>query len=66
VVLFGLTLQTIVLIFATMVTVIFASLADNDITWRGRGILAVCVAPFIYLIFIFGLGMTVPIWPWSY
>ena len=66
VVLFGATLQIVGLILATMITVIVASLADNDITWRGRAILAVCVAPFIYLIFIFGLGMTVPMWPWSY
>jgi len=66
VVLFGATLQTIGLILATMITILVASLADNDITWRGRGLLAVGVAPLIYLIFIFGLGMTIPVWPWSY
>lgn len=66
VVLFGATLQSVGLIVATMATIVVASLADHDITWRGRAILAVAVAPIIYIIFIFGLGMTVPIWPWSY
>ncbi|MEY3872834.1 MAG: hypothetical protein RLZZ296_1829 [Pseudomonadota bacterium] len=66
VVLFGVTLQTFGVIFATMTTLVVASLADNDITWRERAILIVTVPPIIYLIFIFGLGMTVPVWPWSY
>lgn len=66
VVLFGATLQTAGLMLATMITIVVASLADHDITWRGRAMLAVAVAPIIYVIFIFGLGMTVPIWPWSY
>ncbi len=66
VVLFGATLQTMGLVFACMTTLLVASLADNDISWRERVILMVSVPPIIYLIFIFGLGMTVPVWPWSY
>jgi len=66
VVLFGVTLQTLGVVFATMTTLVVASLADNDITWRERAILIVTVPPIIYFIFIFGLGMTVPVWPWSY
>jgi hypothetical protein len=66
VVLFGATLQTMGLVFACMTTLLVASLADNDISWRERAILMVAVPPIIYLIFIFGLGMTVPVWPWSY
>jgi hypothetical protein len=66
VVLFGATLQTLGVVFATMTTLVVASLADNDISWRERAILIVTVPPIIYLIFIFGLGMTVPVWPWSY
>jgi hypothetical protein len=65
VVLFGATLQALGLIVAVMITIVVSSLADNEITWRGRAILAVAVAPLIYTIFILGLGMTVPIWPWS-
>jgi hypothetical protein len=66
VVLFGATLQTMGLVFACMTTLLVGSLADNDISWRERAILMVSVPPIIYLIFIFGLGMTVPVWPWSY
>ena len=66
VVLFGATLQTMGLVFACMTTLLVASLADNDISWRERAILMVSVPPIIYLIFIFGLGMTVPVWPWNY
>ena len=66
VVLFSATLQTLGLILASIITVVVASLADNDTTWRGRAILAIAVPPLIYLIFIFGLGMTIPVWPWSY
>lgn len=61
VVLFAATLQTVGLIFAAMIVVIVSSFADNVITWRVRAILAVSVPPLIWLIFIFGPGMTVPI-----
>lgn len=66
VVLFGLTLQSLGLMLASMITVVVASLADHDTTWRTRTFMAAGVAPIIYLIFIFGLGMTIPVWPWSY
>ena len=65
VVLFGATLQTVGLMFTSMLTVVVASLADNDITWRTRALMAIGVAPVIYVIFIFGLGMIIPVWPWS-
>jgi hypothetical protein len=51
---------------ASMITVVVASLADHDLTWRTRAFMAAGVAPIIYIIFIFGLGMTIPVWPWSY
>ena len=66
VVLFSATLQVLGLMLATMLTIVASSLADNDMTWRGRLLLAIAVAPLIYLVFIFGLGMTLPVWPWSY
>ena len=65
VVLFGATLQSVGLMLASMITVVVASLADNDITWRTRAYMALGVAPIIYVIFIFGLGMIIPVWPWS-
>ena len=66
IVVFASTLQVLGLIFATMLTVVAASLADNEITWPGRAMLAVAVAPIIYVVFILGLSMTIPVWPWSY
>lgn len=65
VVLFGATLQSVGLMLASMITVVVASLADNDITWRTRAYMALGVAPIIYVIFVFGLGMIIPVWPWS-
>lgn len=64
--LFAATLQVLGLIAATMLSILVSSQADNGMTWRARAILAVCVAPIIYIIFILGLGMTVKVWPWGY
>ncbi len=65
VVLFAATMPILGLMLATMLSIVASSLADNDLTWPGRLLLAVAFAPLVYLIFIFGLGMTVPVWPWS-
>lgn len=64
-VLFGATLTVLGIVLATMITVVVAFLADDDITWTGRAVLAVVVAPLVYLIFIVGLGMTIRTWPWG-
>lgn len=66
IVIFGATLKILGIVVATMLTVVAASLADDEITWKGRAILAAVVAPLVYMIFIFGLGMTIRTWPWSY
>lgn len=65
VMLFAATLQTLGILFATAITVFLASLADNQITWRGRAILCVAIAVILYLVFIAGLSMVLPVWPWS-
>lgn len=62
---FALTLKVLGLVLATALAVIISSLADRDITWKARIILAVCVAGLTWLVFIFGLSMTLPTWPWS-
>lgn len=66
VVLFAATMKVLGLILATALAVLIASLADNEITWKGRLILAVSVSAITYLVFIFGLSMVLPAWPWSY
>lgn len=65
IVLFALTLKTLGLILATMVAAIISSLADRETRWKGRLIIAVGVAAMTYLIFSVGLGMILPVWPWS-
>lgn len=66
IVLFGATLRFLGIVLATMITVLVASLADDEITLKERVMLAALVAPLVYLIFIFGLGMTIRTWPWSH
>ena len=62
---FALTLKVLGLILATMLTVVLASLADNETRWKGRLMVAAGVALITYLVFGLGLSMVLPIWPWS-
>jgi hypothetical protein len=62
---FALTLKVLGLIFATMLAVVLASMADDDTQWKGRLLIAVGVAALTYLIFGLGLRMVLPVWPWS-
>lgn len=64
-VVFALTLKVLGLMVATVLVVIIASLADNDTRWKGRLIIALGVAAITYLVFIVGLSMVLPVWPWS-
>jgi len=63
--LFALLLSTLGLIFTTMISVITSSMAST-FTWPKKVLLSAGVALVTYLIFSFGLGMLLPIWPWSY
>jgi uncharacterized protein YybS (DUF2232 family) len=62
---FALTLKVLGLILATVLTVVVASLADNETRWKGRLMVAAGVALITYLVFGLGLSMVLPIWPWS-
>jgi len=64
-VVFALTLKLLGLMVATVLAVIISSLADNDTRWKGRLIIASGVAAITYLVFIVGLSMVLPVWPWS-
>lgn len=65
IVIFAVTLETLGLIVATAVSVLVSSLADKQITWKGRLLLCAGVAAITYLVFGLGLGMVLPAWPWS-
>jgi hypothetical protein len=58
-------LETLGLIFTTMISVVASTMAST-LPWLSRIILAVSVSIITYLIFSFGLGMFLPTWPWSY
>ena len=45
--------------------VVLATLADNETRGKGRLMIAGGVAAVTYLVFGFGLSMSLPIWPWS-
>lgn len=64
-VVFALTLKVLGLMVATLLAVIIASLADRETRWKGRLIIALGVAAITYLVFIVGLTMVLPVWPWS-
>jgi hypothetical protein len=53
------------MIFTSILAVIASSMA-SDIKWKARLILSGCIAFITYMIFSFGLGMVIPVWPWSY
>jgi hypothetical protein len=64
-VIFSFTLKTWGVVFATMVAVFISSMADRGIGWKSRLLLCVGVAVTTYVIFIMGLSMVLPVWPWS-
>jgi hypothetical protein len=63
--LFAFALKPLGIVFATMISVFVASLADREITWKGRGYISVGIAGLVWLVFILGLRMILPVWPWS-
>lgn len=64
-VVFAALLDVLGLIITSVLTVIAGSMA-SDLTWKPKLILAACVALITYVIFSFGLGMLMPVWPWSH
>jgi len=64
IVIFAVFLNMLGLIITAILMVLASSMA-SDLTWPGRLILSGCVAVITYVIFGFGLGMLIPIWPWS-
>jgi hypothetical protein len=65
IVVFALALPVLGLLLATILAVLINSMADRQITWKGRFMLSVSVAVIVYLVFGYGLGMTLPIFPWD-
>lgn len=62
---FALCLSRLGLALTVALTVIVASLADKETTWRARLIYAVAISALTVVIFKFALNMTVPLWWWE-
>ena len=65
IVVFAVMLKSLGIVLATIVSVLLASVADHQTTWRARVLVALGVAAMTWLVFIYGLGMVIPVWPWS-
>lgn len=63
---FALLLRPAGLALASTGSVLVASLADEQATWRSRIAVAAGIAFVSVLLFRYGLGMVLPVWPWSY
>lgn len=63
--LFGFTLKPLGMLLATFLAAFTASLADDDITWVGRVAMSAGVAVITAAIFVGGLGMVLPVWPFQ-
>ncbi|MEX0731608.1 MAG: tripartite tricarboxylate transporter TctB family protein [Aquisalimonadaceae bacterium] len=64
-VLFGIMLKSIGMIAATLITAFVYTLADRNISWRGRAAVAVSITVITVLIFVIGLNMNLPLGWWE-
>lgn len=60
---FGLLLPLVGMFIALPLLVIMSSLASHEFTWRGTLISSVFLTAFSWLVFIKGLGLTIPLLP---
>jgi hypothetical protein len=61
---FALTLKSLGIIVATVLATLCASLV-SEFSWRARLLLSLVIATLTYIVFILGLAMVLPAWPWS-
>jgi hypothetical protein len=66
IVLFGFTLERLGLMVAIFTLVVFSSLGGTEFRFRGVLILAAVLALGSFLVFIYGLGLQIPTWPFSF
>ncbi len=65
IIVFAITLKPLGLVLSTFVAAFVSTLAAEDITWRGRLIVSAGVAAVTAGIFVGGLGMILPLWPFA-
>jgi len=62
---FAIALTKAGLVVATILSVLAAAVPSKS-SWKSRMILAISLAVITYLVFLLGLGMVLPVWPWSH
>ena len=60
---FGSTITRLGLVTAVPILIVIASLAGDEFRWPGVIINSVVLTAFSWLIFIYGLKLTIPLWP---
>jgi hypothetical protein len=63
--LFAFSLRSLGMVAATFLASFVASLADRDITWKGRVLMSAGVTVLTVLVFSVGLNMVLPLWWWN-
>ncbi len=61
---FGATLEPLGMALAVPILIFIVSIAGDEFSWRGVLINAVVLTFFAWAVFIFGLKLTIPVWPW--
>ena len=62
--LFGVMLEPLGMIISVPVLILVSSLAGDEFHWKGVAIAAVILTVFSWAIFVWGLKLTIPVWPW--
>lgn len=60
---FGATITTLGLLIAVPILIVISSFADDEFKWVGVIINAAVLTVFSWLVFVYGLKLTIPLWP---
>jgi Tripartite tricarboxylate transporter TctB family len=61
---FGTLLPRLGMVITIPILIVMTSLAGDEFQWRGVAVNAVVLTFFSWVIFVWGLKLTIPIWPW--
>jgi drug/metabolite transporter (DMT)-like permease len=60
---FGATITTLGMVIAVPILILISSLAGDEFKWLGAFVNALVLTFFSWLIFVYGLKLTIPLWP---
>ena len=64
IVVFGVALPRLGMVITIPILIVISSLAGDEFKWKGVAVNAVVLTAFSWLIFVAGLKLTIPLWPW--